>query len=152
MMMKMMMLRNHPSINTLRRFSQRNSSIYFSPVDKNTLLKETKGFSANKAVKNTDIPVTVLKENVNFFVKELTLQFNEGIRSSKFAESFKLSNITPAFKQGSRNLKDNYRPIILPIISKIFEKLLCKQLSNHFDNICFQNLNLVFERDLVRSK
>ena len=38
--------------------------------------------------------------------------------------------------KGNRNQKDNYRPIsILPIISKIFEKLICRQLSNHFDNI-----------------
>ena len=41
-----------------------------------------------------------------------------------------------AFKQGSRNKKENYRPIsILPLISKIFEKIICRQLSNHFDNI-----------------
>ena len=74
-----------------------------------------------------------MKENANVFTEQLTLQFNEGICSSKNAESFKLTNITPAFKQGSRNLKDNYRPIsILPIISKIFEKLICKLLSNHF--------------------
>ena len=34
------------------------------------------------------------------------------------------------------NLKDNYRPIsVLPIISKIFEKLIMGQISNHFDNI-----------------
>ena len=39
-------------------------------------------------------------------------------------------------KQGPRYQKDNHRPIsILPIISKIFEKLICRQLSNHFDNI-----------------
>ena len=42
--------------------------------------------------------------------------------------------MTPAFKQGSRNLKDNYRPTSnLPVVSKVFEKLMCKQLSNHFD-------------------
>ena len=36
--------------------------------------------------------------------------------------------------KGNQNQKDNYRPIsILPIISKIFEKLICRQLSNHFD-------------------
>ena len=29
-----MKYRNHPSINTICRFSQRNSSFYFSPVDK----------------------------------------------------------------------------------------------------------------------
>ena len=41
-----------------------------------------------------------------------------------------------AFKQGSRNKKENYRPItILPLVSKIFENIICRQLSNHFDNI-----------------
>ena len=44
--------------------------------------------------------------------------------------------MTPIFKQDSRNQKENYRPISIPlIISKIFEKLICRQLSNHFDNI-----------------
>ena len=87
-----------------------------------------------------------MKENANFFAEQITLQFNEGICSSKYAESFKLANITPAFKQGSRNLKGNYRPIsILPIISKIFEKLMCKQLSNHFDNI-FSKLQYGFRK------
>ena len=44
--------------------------------------------------------------------------------------------MTPIFKQDSRNQKENYRLIsILPIISKIFEKLICRKLSNHFDNI-----------------
>ena len=106
--------------------------------------------SANKAVQDNYFPVKVLKENANFFAAQITLQFNEGICSSKYAQSFKLVNITPTFKQGSRNLKDNYRPInILPFIPKIFEKLMCKQLSNHFDNN-FQNFNVVFERNLVR--
>ena len=92
--------------------------------------------SANKAVHDNDIPVTALKENANFLAEQITLQFNEGICSSKYAESFKLANTTPAFKQGSRNLKNNHRPIsILPIISKIFEKFTCNQLSIHFDNI-----------------
>ena len=35
-----------------------------------------------------------------------------------------------------RNFKDSYRPIsILPVASKVFGKLICKQLPNHFDNI-----------------
>ena len=142
-----MKYRNHPSINTIRRFSQRNSSFYFSQVDKNTVLKEIKGLSANKAVQNNDIRIKVLKENANFSDEQITLQFNEGICSSKYDGSFKLANIAPALKQGSRNLKDNYRPIsILPIISKIFENLMCKQLSNHL-RINFQNFNVVLERD-----
>ena len=39
------------------------------------------------------------------------------------------------FKQGSGNLREIDRPIsTLPIISKSFGKLICEQLSNHFDN------------------
>ena len=42
----------------------------------------------------------------------------------------------PVFKKGSRNQKENYRPLsILPIISKIFEKILSKQLYIYFENI-----------------
>ena len=61
------------------------------------------------------------------------------------------SNLTPAFKQRSRNLKDNYRPVsILPIISKI----LNSSCANNFQIILityFQSFNVIFERDLVRS-
>ena len=75
------MYRHHPSINTIHRFSQCNSS-YFSPVDKNTVLKEIKGLNATKAVQDNNIAVKVLKKNANFFAEQITLQFNEDIRSS----------------------------------------------------------------------
>ena len=97
-------------------------------------------------MEDIDIPVKVLKENANFFAEQITLQINEGICSLKYPESFKFANLTPAFKQGSRNLKDNYRPTsILPIISKLHKKLMCKQLSNHFDNI-FSKLQCGFRK------
>ena len=92
-----MKYRNHPCINTVRRFSQRNSRFYFSS---DSALKEIKGLSANKTVQDNDIPVKVLRENANFFAEQITLHFDESICSSKYAESFKLANITPAFKQG----------------------------------------------------
>ena len=131
-----MKYRNHPSINIIRHFSQRYSSFYFSQVEKNTVLKEIRRLSSKKAVQETDIPVKILKENADFFAQNICRQFNEVICSSKFLATFKFGDITPVFKKGNRNQKDNYRPIsILPIISKIFEKLICRQLSNHFDNI-----------------
>ena len=90
----------------------------------------------NKAVQDTDIPVKILKENAEYLAEYICLQLNEAICASKFPASFKFANITPVFKQGSRNQKENYRSIrISSIISKIFEKLICRQLSNHFDNI-----------------
>ena len=127
---------NHPSISIIKRFSERFSNFHFSQVDKNTVLKEIMKLILNKSVQDTDIPVKILKENADYFAEHVCLQFNETICSSRFPTSFKFANVTPVFKHSSRNQKDNYRPIsILTIISKIFKKLVCRQLSNHFDNI-----------------
>ena len=94
-----------------------------------------------KVTHNSGIPVKVLKKT--FCLKEkafcrisLHIFFNETIESSKFPTSLKQANITPVFKKGSRNQKENYRPVsILPIISKIFEMALSKQLYIYFENM-----------------
>ena len=112
-----MKYRNHPSINNIRNSSQRFSSFYVSQVDTNTVLKESRRLSAKKAAQDIDIPVKVLKENAEFFADQICRQFNEAICSSKFPATFKFANVTP-------------------IISKIFEKLICRQLSQHFNKIC----------------
>ena len=47
-----------------------------------------------------------------------------------------ISNITPVSKTGSRNQKQNYRPVsILPIASKTFEKILSNYLYIYFEHI-----------------
>ena len=142
-----MKYRSHPSINIIRPFSQSYSSFYFSQVEKNTVLKEIRRLSSKKAVQETSIPVKILKENADFFAEHICRQFNEAICSSEFRATFKFAKVTPVFKKGNRNQKDNYRPIsILPIMSKIFEKLICRQLSNHFDNI-FSKFQCGFRKD-----
>ena len=46
----------------------------------------------------------------------------------------KLADISPVHKKGNRTDKSNYRPVsILPVISKIFEKLLFYQIDNFMD-------------------
>ena len=55
-----MKYRNHPSINTIRHFSQRYSTFYFSEVGKNAVLKEIRRLSTRKAVQETDIPVIII--------------------------------------------------------------------------------------------
>ena len=68
-------------------------------------------------MQDTDIPVKILKENAKYFAEYICLRFNEAICASKFPASFNFAKVTPVFKQGSRNQKNNYRPIsILPII------------------------------------
>ena len=56
-----------------------------------------------------------------------------------FPDSWKVARITPIFKDGDRTEKSNYRPIsVLPVISKLFEKLVFNQLYQHMkDNGLF---------------
>ena len=69
------------------------------------------------------------------------------INSSKFSLSFKLANITPVFKNKSRNHKNNYKPVrILPLISKVFEKIMNKQRFPYTLKKFFQNSSVVFAK------
>ena len=99
--------KDHLNMRVIKRVSQRFSSFFFSPVDKNTLLREIRKFKSNEAVQDTDIPVKTLKDNAEFFAEYIYVQYNEAIRSSDFPNCFKYANIAAASKQGSRNQKNN---------------------------------------------
>ena len=91
---------------------------------------------ANKASQNPEIPVKLLKENVDTFSDFLCTSFNSSINMSKFPENLKLANITPAYKKGKKDIKGNHRPVsILPNVSKIFEKHISKQMPHFSENI-----------------
>ena len=126
---------NHPSIISIGRFRHQVSNFTFSCIDKNRVLKEIRGLRTTKASKDTDLPVKILKENADYFAEFICIQFNYAVNCSKFPFSFKCANITPIFKNESRNHKTNYRRVnILPIVSKIFEKIMNNQLSTYFEN------------------
>ena len=60
---------------------------------------------------------------------------NDCILKEKFPDSLKLANITPVLKKDEPTNKENYRPVsILPLISKIFERLLYDQLNAYLEH------------------
>ena len=100
----------------------------FLTLRKKNLSSEIIKLNFLKAIKNTDIPVKIVKENVgDFFSDYICMLFNKAIGLSKFSIFLKFANITH-FKNGCRTLKENYRNAsILPVIFRIFEKLMNKQ-------------------------
>ena len=55
---------------------------------------------------------------------------NFGITNATFDEGMKLADITPIFKKDESFNKDHYRPVsFLPAESKVFERILHKQIS-----------------------
>ena len=83
-----------------------------------------------KAIQNTDIPVKILKQNADIFGSYICHFFHICVDKGTFPSVLKHADITPVFKKGYRVSKENYRPVsILHVISKIFEKLLCNQMT-----------------------
>ena len=52
----------------------------------------------------------------------------------KFPSNLKLADVTPIFKKEDSTLTRNYRPVsVLPTVSKIFERLMQKQIISYID-------------------
>ena len=67
-------------------------------------------------------------------VNPLLIIFETCIREGIFPDMWKMSNVCPVHKKESKNLKGNYGPITLPILGKMFGKVLFDSLYDYFIN------------------
>ena len=80
-----------------------------------------------------DISSIHLKFISNDIINTLTLIINQSLCTGIFPNALKIAKITPIFKKGDPHLTDNYRPIsLLPVISKILEKVVFLQVYDYF--------------------
>ena len=118
---------NHPSIIKIKHKFNLNKKFSFQCVSEATVRKVMKNWPSDKATAG-EIPVNVLKNSEIWFY-DLTNCINEAIRNNKFPDSLKLSDIIPAYKKLDPSDKANYRPVsLLPLLSKVFEKIIYDQL------------------------
>ena len=68
-------------------------------------------------------------------VEPLCLIFEKNLETGVYPSMWKKANIVPVHKKGSRQDKQNYRPIsLLPVLGKIFEKIIFEKLYCHLCN------------------
>ena len=81
------------------------------------------------------IPVSVLKACSTTLARPLTDIYNNCIRTSVFPREWKTAIVTPLYKnKGQADDMNNYRSIsVLSPLAKIFEKILAKQMTIHFE-------------------
>ena len=61
------------------------------------------------------------------------LNFNQSISQGKLPEDWKSARVTPLFKQGDRDDVNNYRPIsVIPVV-KVFERIVYEQLDAYLE-------------------
>lgn len=101
----------------------------------------------NKIIDNLNVNIASGIDGINtksikcvkkLIVPELTKCINKCLELGIFPSSLKTAKVTPIFKSGNKSHPGNYRPIsVLPVISKIFEKILYNRLETFLDSINF---------------
>ena len=77
----------------------------------------------------------MLKKEQYTFAKLLKPLINEAINEGIFPACLKTANVIPIFKKGDMTNLNNYRPIsLLPVLSKVFEKVLNMQITKVVEN------------------
>ena len=105
----------------------------FQPVSIVKVYNLINNLSTSKATGIDKISAKVLRAAASAIAPSLTEIFNMSIDSNPFPSDWKTARVIPLFKNGQRSVLDNYRPIsILPVVSKIMERLLYNQISDYF--------------------
>ena len=81
------------------------------------------------------IPSKLLKMAANIVAPSLTSIFSKSILTGIYPNDWKTAKVTPLFKKGIKSDPNNYRPIsVIPIISKVFERIVYNQLFHYLDD------------------
>ena len=106
------------------------------------ILRIIRNLNPNKAHGWDEISVRMIKMCDSSLIKPLKLIFQNCLRHGIFPETWKRANVVPVHKKNEKNLKENYRPIsLLPIFSKILEKLIYESLYSHLERENLLNPN-----------
>ncbi len=114
--------------------TNKNDVLHTFSITESDVSKCIDKLKINKTPGPDTISPRILKEVKSELVKPLTLLFNTSLQSGSLPDDWKLANVTPIFKKGSKSLPCNYRPISLTsIVCKMLETLIRDKLVNHLE-------------------
>ena len=109
---------------------------YFTPVTPADVLQLIKKYPA-KSCGLDPIPTSLLKEHAATLAPTITNMVNLSLLSGELPSELKQAVVTPLLKKASLdpNLLKHFRPVSnLHFVSKLAEKVVAKQLSQHLLN------------------
>ena len=93
---------------------------------------EIRFLNPKKVPVDKTIPAKRLKLSFEVTVNVLGRIFHETVTEGVFPDNLKLADVTPVFKKDNTFDKKSYRLVsVLPMISKIYEKLMQRRINNH---------------------
>ena len=128
---------SHPSILQIRKYVS-NTTFSFNAVSQADVETVIKNFNPKKVGVHNDIPVKNFKQNYDICSPILLHIISDAILQSTFPNKLKLADIATLSKNDDVTNKANYRPIsMLPIVSKVFEKLIQNQIGGFIESKLF---------------
>ena len=99
-MWKWLLKKTHPSINviTKRMKNLGNFTYSFNFISHDDTVRELNKLKSKKASQKTDIPIKVVKENVDIISHFLYHSFNNSLSCSTFPAGMKYADVTPIYK------------------------------------------------------
>ena len=117
------------------------NSIFFEAATEREVIAIVNSLRPGTAAGYDGIPTWSVNTFIGVISKPLTHIINLSLQSGIVPDQLKIARVIPLFKSGEDRLISNYRPIsILPVFSKLFEKVVYKRLVNYLDsnNILFK--------------
>ena len=91
----------------------------------NDIQKELKNIGNDSSTGLDSIPVALIKSVADYFSSPFTHIINNCFKVGRFPRLWKIVKICPMSKVSSATVDSDYRPILLlPIISKVFERIM----------------------------
>ena len=118
------------------------NSVFFDLVTDTEVKEIIDGLRCGIASGYDEIPMWLVKGSSELISSPLKHVINISINSGIVPDQTKIARILPLFKSGDNRVFSNYRPVsVLPIFSKVFEKVVYNRLFDYFNKsgILFQN-------------
>lgn len=110
------------------------NTFVFSEITTAEIIDTVKIMPSNKATGHDNLPVSLLKNNIDILGPVLANLFNESVLSGTYPDQLKIGRVVAIYKADNPNDLANYRPItILSCINTLFEKLIAKRVTSYLE-------------------
>lgn len=116
--------------------------MFFYPTNADEILHLISSFKNKKSAGIDGLVVGTIKKVADVICYPLVFIVNMSLETGKFPSQMKEAVVVPIFKSNDKKILGNYRPItLLPIFSKLLEKVVKIQLVNYLESTHFFSAN-----------
>jgi len=111
-----------------------NNKWYFRNTSSTEIFELIKTLEPKNSCGHDLLSNRMIKKEISWFSTTLPLLINSSMKEGIFPKVLKQATVIPIYKKGEKDNMNNYRPIaLLPVMSKIFEKIINERLTSKLD-------------------